>query len=74
MKAENAGCRNVDFPREKVRCDAMLCNQQRETIKIFRCFCSRGVSTERGGSIKVQVLLFPTKKEEPKARTNKGDT
>ena len=31
------------------------------------------VSTERGGSIKVQVLLFPTKKE-PKARTNKGDT
>jgi hypothetical protein len=31
------------------------------------------VSTKRGGSIKVQVLLFPTKKE-PKARTNKGDT
>jgi hypothetical protein len=31
------------------------------------------VSTERGGSMKVQVLLFPTKKE-PKARTDKGDT
>jgi hypothetical protein len=71
-KAENAGCRNVVFQREKVRCDALQSTKRDD--KDFSMFLlGGGVLTERGGSIKVQVLLFPTKKE-PKARTNKGDT
>jgi hypothetical protein len=71
MKAENAGCRNVVFPREKVRCDALQSTKRDD--KDFSMFLLGVVSTERGGSIKVQVLLFPTKME-LKARTDKGDT